>query len=77
MNFKGTCKIYPLKRKTKRSACFSPMTKAPTPSEKSNKQRDNTKTPPKTSISQGGRVVKLLACGAKGPGFDPGLAAWI
>ena len=28
------------------------MTKAPTPTEKSNKQRDNTKTPPKTSITQ-------------------------
>ena len=26
------------------------MTKAPTPTEKSKKQRDNTKTPPKTSI---------------------------
>ena len=28
------------------------MTKAPTPTEKSKKQRDNTKTPPKTSITQ-------------------------
>ena len=28
------------------------MTKAPTPTEKSKKQRDNTKTPPKTSIIQ-------------------------
>ena len=28
------------------------MTKAPSPTEKSNKQRDNTKTPPKTSITQ-------------------------
>ena len=30
----------------------SPMTKASTPYEKSNKQRGNTKTPPKTSITQ-------------------------
>ena len=28
------------------------MTKAPTTTEKSRKQRDNTKTPPKTSITQ-------------------------
>ena len=28
------------------------MTKAPTPTEKSKKQRDNTKTPPKTSLTQ-------------------------
>ena len=28
------------------------MTKAPTPAEKSKKQRNNTKTPPKTSITQ-------------------------
>ena len=28
------------------------MTKAPTPTEKSKKQRENTKTPPKTSITQ-------------------------
>ena len=31
---------------------LSPMTKAPTPTEKFTKQRDNTKTPPKTSITQ-------------------------
>ena len=31
---------------------LSPMTKAPTPTEKSKKQRENTKTPPKTSITQ-------------------------
>ena len=31
---------------------LSLMTKAPTPTEKSKKQRDNTKTPPKTSITQ-------------------------
>ena len=30
----------------------NPMTKAPTPTEKSKEERDNTKTPPKTSISQ-------------------------
>ena len=29
-----------------------PMTKAPTPTEKSKKQRDNTKPPPKASITQ-------------------------
>ena len=28
------------------------MTKAPTPTEKSKKQHDNTKTPPKSSITQ-------------------------
>ena len=28
------------------------MTHAPTPTEKSKEQRDNTKTPPKTSITQ-------------------------
>ena len=28
------------------------MTKAPSPTEKSKKQRDNTKTPPKTWITQ-------------------------
>ena len=27
--------------------------------------------------SSGGRVVKLLACGAKGPGLIPGLVIWI
>ena len=32
------------------------MTKAPTPTEKSKKERDNTKTPPKTSITQGLRI---------------------
>ena len=31
---------------------LSPMTKAPTSTEKSKKQCDNTKTPPKTSITQ-------------------------
>ena len=31
---------------------ISPMTKGPTPTEKSKKQRDNTNTPPKTSITQ-------------------------
>ena len=28
-------------------------------------------------ICSGGRVVKLLACGARGPGSIPGLATWI
>ena len=27
-------------------------------------------------VSGGGRVVKLLACGARGPGFDSLLATW-
>ena len=31
---------------------LSPMTKAPTPKEKSKKECGNTKTPPKTSITQ-------------------------
>ena len=31
---------------------LGPMTKAHSPTEKSKKQRDNTKTPPKTSITQ-------------------------
>ena len=35
---------------------LSPMTKAPTPTEKSKKQCDNTKTPPKTSITQRLRI---------------------
>ena len=40
------------------------MTKAPTPTEKSKTQRDNIKTPPKTSITQRlqtdlGRSVKV------------------
>ena len=36
--------------KKKEEIWLSPMTKAPTPTEKSKKQLDNTKTPPKTSI---------------------------
>ena len=35
---------------------LSPMTKAPIPTEKFKKQRDNTKTPPKTSITQRSRT---------------------
>ena len=31
---------------------LSPMTKTPTPTEQSKKQRDNLKTPPKTLITQ-------------------------
>ena len=38
-------------RKKKEEIWLGPMTKAPTPTEKSKKQRDNTKTPPKTSIT--------------------------
>ena len=37
---------------TKEEIWLSFMTKVPTPTEKSKKQRDNTKTPPKTSIIQ-------------------------
>ena len=33
------------------------MTKAPTPTEKSKKHRDNIKTPPKTSITQRLRIA--------------------
>ena len=43
---------------------LSPMTKAPTPTEKSKKQRDNTKTPPKTSITQGLRTDLGRSAGA-------------
>ena len=42
---------YMTKRK-KEEIWLSPMTKAPTPIEKSKKQSDNIKTPPKTSITQ-------------------------
>ena len=38
--------------KTIKEIWFSPMTKSIIPTEKSKKQSDNTKTPPKTSISQ-------------------------
>ena len=40
------------KKEKKEEIWLSPMTKAPTPNEKSKKQRDNTKTPQKTSITQ-------------------------
>ena len=36
----------------KKEIWLSPMTKAPTPTEKSKRQRDNTKKPPNTSITQ-------------------------
>ena len=36
----------------KKEIWLSPMTKTPSTTEKSKKQRDNTKTPPKTSITQ-------------------------
>ena len=35
---------------TKEEIRLSPMTKAPTPTEKSKKQRDNTKTPSKLEV---------------------------
>ena len=41
-----------LKQVKKKEIWLSPMTKAPTPTEKSNLISDNTKTPPKTSIAQ-------------------------
>ena len=37
-------------KEKKEEIWLSPMTKAPTPTEKFKKWRDNTKTPPKTSI---------------------------
>ena len=45
---------------------LSPMTKAPTPKDKSKKQGNNIKTPPKTSITQWsqtdlGRTVRVTA----------------
>ena len=39
-------------KEKKEEIWLSPMTKAPTPKEKSKKESDNTKTPPKTSITQ-------------------------
>ena len=39
-------------KKKREEILLSPMTKAPSPTEKSKKQRDNTKTPPKLSITQ-------------------------
>ena len=41
-----------LQKEKKKEIWLSPMTKAPKPTEKSKKQVDNTKTPPKTSITQ-------------------------
>ena len=38
------------KEKRKRKERLSPMTKAPTPTEKPQKQRDNTKMPPKLRL---------------------------
>ena len=39
-------------KEKKKEIRLSPMTKALSPTEKLKKQRDNTKTPPKTSITQ-------------------------
>ena len=44
--------IYNSIKKKKEEIWLSFMTKAPTATETSKKQRDNTKTPPKTSITQ-------------------------
>ena len=45
--------VSPVKiKKEKDDLWLNPMTKVPTATEKSKKQRDNTKTPPKTSITQ-------------------------
>ena len=49
---------YISKRKKKRS-WLSLTTKSPVPTEKSKKQRDNTKTPPKTSIEQQLRMLDV------------------
>ena len=43
--------FYRLQEK-KEDIWLSPMTKAPTPTEKAKKQRDNTQAPPKTLITQ-------------------------
>ena len=43
---------------------LGPMTKAPTPIENPKKQRDNTKTPTKTSITQRLRTDLGLSAGA-------------
>ena len=49
--------LYNTKTKRKREQTWlSPTTKVPTPTEKSKKERDNTQTPPKTSITQGLRT---------------------
>ena len=39
-------------REKKEEIWLSPVTKTPTPTEQSKKQRDNTKTPPKSLITQ-------------------------
>ena len=39
-------------KKDSEEVWLGPMTKAPTPTEKSKQQCDNTKTPPKSSITQ-------------------------
>ena len=43
-------------KEKKEEIWLSPMTEAPTPKEKSKKQHDNTKTPPKPSITQRSRT---------------------
>ena len=44
----------------KEEVWLSPMTKAPTPTEKSKKQRDNIKTPPKLGLYNDCRPTYLL-----------------
>ena len=46
---RGTCNVY---QEKKEEIWLSPVTKTPTPTEQSKKQRDNIKTPPKTLITQ-------------------------
>ena len=49
--------MYTLKYGVKKEKIWlSPMIKTPKPTEKSKKQRDNTKTPPKTLITQRWRI---------------------
>ena len=46
-------KIFDINQREKREEIWlSPVTKTPTPTEQSKKQRDNIKTPPKTLITQ-------------------------
>ena len=44
--------FYFILQEKKEEIWLSPVTKTPTPTEKSKKQRDNIKTPPKTLITQ-------------------------
>ena len=52
-------------REKKEGIWLGPMTKTPTPTEKSKKQRENTKTPPQTSIIQRLRIDLGRSVGVK------------